>query len=384
MYKRILLILLLFLGLQTSLMAQDMVRCNQLLEDAREAYTAGMVELVPELILPCIESGLTGSPKIEAYKLVINAYLFDYLPDEADKLMSDFLDENPNYEGLASDPAEFKLLLDAHKQRRAEEAAALVIAARNQQLEDMAAEKKAEEQRKFERKGQGSASLDTDKPRIGFLIGISGSNGAVLEPYSVGDPNLHGGEYSLAPGFVLGAKMDLPLSRVIELGLGLQFSQINLSYSATPYDFTSYQYKEAENKIQLPLSMAIYLNPKAQTRAYIRLGFVADYLISASASGTRTYTESGTYLRDVELQKVTITDTRSRMNMQGVLGAGVNIPLQKAFLFVEAAYSVGFLQTNRAEHRYNNQDMLWVLYHVDSDFRINQLLLNVGMTWNLN
>jgi hypothetical protein len=178
--------------------------------------------------------------------------------------------------------------------------------------------------------------------------------------------------------------MDLPLSKVIELGLGLQFSQINLTYTATPYDFTSYKYKESENKIQLPLSMALYLNPKSRTRAYIRLGVVADYLISASASGTRTYTESSTYLRDVELQKVTITDTRSRMNIQGVVGAGVNIPLQNAFFFVEAAYSVGFFQTNRAEHRYNNQDMLWVLYHVDSDFRINQLLLNVGMTWNLN
>jgi hypothetical protein len=354
------------------------------LEDAKEAYSAGMVELVPELLLPCIKSGLTGSPKSEAYKLVINAYLFDYLPDEADKLMSDFLDENPNYVGQASDPAEFKLLLNAHKERRAVEAAALVAAARTRQLEEQAAQQRAEEQSKQEKKSKGSGNQNTDKPRLGFLIGISGSNGKILEPYSVGDPNLHEGDYSMAPGFVLGAKMDLPLSKVIELGLGLQFSQINLSYSATPLDFTSYKYKESENKIQLPVSIAVYLNPNARTRAYFRLGVVADYLISASASGTRTYTESGTYLRDVELQKSTITDARTRMNMQGVLGVGVNIPLQNAFLSIEAAYSVGFFQSNRAEHRYNNQDILWVLYHVDSDFRINQFLLNVGMTWNLN
>jgi hypothetical protein len=275
-------------------------------------------------------------------------------------------------------------LLNAHKERRAEEAAVLVAAARARQLQEQAAQKSAEEQSKLEKKNKGTANQDNDKPRLGFVIGISGSNGNILEPYSVGDPNLHGGEYTLAPGFILGAKMDLPLSRVIELGLGLQFSQINLTYTATPYDFTSYKYKESENKIQLPLSMALYLNPDAQTRVYLRLGVVADYLISASASGTRTYTESGTYIRDVELQKSTITDTRSKMNMQGVLGAGVNIPLQNAFLSIEAAYSVGFFQTNRPEHRYNNQDMLWVLYHVDSDFLINQLLLNVGMTWNLN
>ncbi len=40
MFKRILFILPLFLGLQTSLLAQDMVRCNQLLEDARDTNTA--------------------------------------------------------------------------------------------------------------------------------------------------------------------------------------------------------------------------------------------------------------------------------------------------------------------------------------------------------
>lgn len=188
----------------------------------------------------------------------------------------------------------------------------------------------------------------------------------------------------MAPGFGLGAKMDLPFSKIFELGLGLQFSQVNLSYSASPYNFTSYTFKESENKIQLPISMALYLNPMAQTRIFLRLGLVADYLLSASSSGTRTYTESGTYLPDVELQKSTITDTRSQMNMQGILGAGVNIPLQKAFLSLEVAYSAGILQSNRPEHRYNNQEMLWVLYHVDSDFRINQLLLNVGMTWNLN
>ncbi len=112
---------------------------------------------------------------MEAYKLVINAYLFDYLPDEADKLMSDFLDENPNYESLASDPAEFKLLLNVHKEKRAAEAAALVIAARNKQLEELAAQKQAEEQSKQDRKVPGSSALSTDKPRLGFVVGITGS-----------------------------------------------------------------------------------------------------------------------------------------------------------------------------------------------------------------
>ena len=83
-----------------------MVGCPQLLEDAKEAYAAGMVELVPELLLPCLESGLSGVLLQEAYKLMINAYLFDYLPEQADSLMSDYLDEFPEYQSVPADPAE--------------------------------------------------------------------------------------------------------------------------------------------------------------------------------------------------------------------------------------------------------------------------------------
>ena len=134
----------------------------------------------------------------------------------------------------------------------------------------------------------------------------------------------------------------------------------------------------------MPVSMLVYLNPKGQTRAYLRVGVVADYLFSASAYGTRTYEETDSYLKDVEVEKMDISETRSRMNMQGLLGVGVNIPLQNAFLSIEASYTAGFFQTNKSEDRYDNQDILWILYHVDSNFRVNQLLLSVGMTWNLN
>ena len=82
MRKILLLIFPLVIWFQIDLRGQDQVGCSQLLVDAREAYAAGMVELVPDLLLPCIESGLSGEAKTEAYKLVITSYLFDYLPDD--------------------------------------------------------------------------------------------------------------------------------------------------------------------------------------------------------------------------------------------------------------------------------------------------------------
>jgi hypothetical protein len=275
-------------------------------------------------------------------------------------------------------------LLEVHRQKREEEAAAAIAAARVRQQEEQAAIQRADDERKQARRGQGTSSLNIEKPRIGFVIGVSGSMGLLIEPYNISDPMLDEGSFSMAPGILLGARVDLPVSKAIEIGLGLHYNRINLSYSADPFEFTSYKYHECQNRMQLPISMAVYLNPSGQNRFYFRAGLVTDYMISASAYGTRTYSEAGTYLRDVEWEKVQITASRSHMNMHGLWGAGVTIPLNKSFLFVEAAYMAGFFQANNGDMRYDNEDIVWMLYHVDSDFRINQLTLNFGMTWNLN
>ena len=114
MPHRIFLFLVLSLGIQ-SLLAQDLVDCTYLLEDSKEAYEAGMVELVPELLLNCIQSnGLSGEARVDAYKLVISSYIFDYRPAEADSLMDDFVREFPGYRAENTDQQEFVFLLDAH------------------------------------------------------------------------------------------------------------------------------------------------------------------------------------------------------------------------------------------------------------------------------
>jgi len=370
-----------------------MVGCTQLLEDAKEAYAAGMVDLVPELLSSCLENGLSGAAKVEAYKLVINAYLFDYLPDEADKQMSAFLEEFPDYQAQPTDPAEFKLLLESQKEQRAEAAAALAAAERARQEEEAEAIRQAELERQQQLKetskplGTSQAAVKTsnvEAPRLGFVVGISGNFGKISESYSVGDPMQEGGSFSLSPGFLFGGKADFPLGKSLDFGIELLYNRVNLNYQASPFTFSSYTFRECENRFQLPLSLAIYLNPYDKTRFYFRVGLVADYMISASAYGTRSYTGTDVFQRDVELEKVSITNTRSRLSLFGLAGLGLSIPLKKAFLYVETRYAGGLFLANLEENRYENQDIIWMLYHVDSNFRVNQVSLNFGMTWNLN
>ena len=354
--------------------AQDLVSCSQLYEDAREAYAAGMVEVVPELLVPCLEAGsLTGTVKQEAYKLVINAYLFDYLPDEAGNMMERFIDDFPGYRAQPNDPAEFKLLLDARLRARGVDPDREVISQEGREQQE---------------------GIRTDEPRqvirkppfeygnsMGFNLGFNTTFPLVVERYSIGDPTGDEGSFGAASGFQFGANMNLWLSEQIELALGIQFNRPGFKYSATPLSFASYTYHEYQSHLQLPVSMLIRLNPEAdRISIYLRLGIIADYLLVAKGEGTRSYTD---LLRDVTVEKMNITESRSRLNLHGTAGIGVRFPLENSFFFLETRFASGLFLVNRPENRYLNEDITWLIYHVDSDFKINQLSFEAGMAWNL-
>ena len=58
-------------------------------------------------------------------------------------------------------------------------------------------------------------------------------------------------------------------------------------------------------------------------------------------------------------------------------------PLEKSFIFIETRFTSGLFLTNREENRYENQDITWLIYHVDSDFKIQQLSFSAGIAWKL-
>ena len=367
--------------------AQEQVGCPQMLEDAREAYEAGMVELVPELLNPCLESGLSGENLREAYKLVITAYLFDYLPDRADMLMDDFLEKFPDYEPSPGDPSEFVLLLEEHSQqealRQAEEQQA------EEGEEDVVAREEVEEEPVIPeeepvRRREAPARKEVFGS-IGFSLGGNLSFPGLIEKYSIGDPELDQGGFGLSvPGFQMGAVMNLRMGRSVDAVLGISYSRLRLNYTGEPFSFTSYTYRESENRLGIPLTLSVKFNPDDRVTAYLRFGVVTEYLFSASASATRSYTETGTaFLRDVELEKVDITGSRSPLQLMGTAGPGISFPFPRGRFFLESRFHFGILKTNDEEHRYDQQELTWLIYHVDSDFRVNYLTLSAGMVWNL-
>jgi len=376
MRKWILIFLPLFLWFQSSA-AQDVVGCTQLLEDAKEAYSAGMVELVPELLLPCLESGgLTGTPKQEAYKLVINAYLFDYLPEEADSLMNGFVEDFPNYRAGENDPAEFALLLETHLLAKGIDPNKQPVITVDKSVETI-----------DQRTQPSKTKPVVVRPPVdygssmGFELGVNGTFPLLIERYSLGDLAQDDGSFGFEPGFQAGITMNLKLARSVETSFGLGYNRTRFNYTSSPLPFTTYIYHESQDRLQLPASMIFIFNPQSgRTGVYVRVGIMADYLLAASGEGTRSYTES---LSDVVVEKTKITDSRTRLNLHGMAGIGLRFPLEKSFIFIETRFTSGVFLTNREENRYENQEITWLIYHVDSDFKIQQLSFSAGIAWKL-
>ncbi len=373
MPKGILIFLVLCLGTQT-LRAQDLVDCTYLLEDAREAYEAGMVELVPEFLLECIQSsGLSGEAKKEAYKLVINSYIFDYLTAEADSLMDGFVREFPDYRAVNSDPQEFVFLLDAHLTALGIDPNLTPEDTRPEVVETKAPGYFA---RRNITKGAGEYG-NTVGFNVGATLGISNT----LEGYSVGDPGQDDSRFGLLPGFQTGAEVNLILNRRLEASFGLLYNLTRFSYSASPLSFTSYRYVESQHLVELPLTLVLKLNPENRKICYyLRGGLVPSYLLNASGKGTRSYEASQD---DVVVDQIDISASRVKFNLAGLLGGGVRIPLDNAFIFGEIRWVTQILQANLEADRYPNSDLTWLLYHVDSDFRVHQLSICGGICWDL-
>ncbi len=370
MTKRILIFLLLSIGYQT-LMAQDPAGCNFLLEDAKEAYTAGMVELIPALLLPCLEAGgLSGSPRREAYKLVINAYLFDDLPQDAENLMNRFVEEYPNYRAGGTDPAEFVLLLNTILQNKGIDPDDLI---------EYVAEGDTASTRS--RRPRREKVLGVSGHSLGFQSGFNGSLSQVMERYSLGDPGQDQGHFGIRPGFQLGATVNYVLNERFEISADLLFNLTRFSYSATPLADISYKYIENGNHFQMPVSLIYVLNPESEALTYYaKAGVVADFLLSAHGSGTRTSDAAG---NEVSVGKTEISGSRNQINLLWMAGMGLRYPLNRSFFFAEARFSMGILESNRADSRYMNNDLNWMLYHVDSDFRTHQLSICAGICWDI-
>lgn len=310
-------------------------RCALNLIEAKEKYAAGQIQEVPKLLLDCINQGFTYDDRIGAYKLLINAYIFDDNIEAAERYMLEFLDNFPDYEPTSDDPFEFVTLFDQYD-------------------------------------NEPGYSL-------GGFLGTNLCMVRVTEPFGVNSVNEINGDYKIAPGFNLGGQFNYYLGSKTELSLEPMFSSKKIKYEVNPFSFTRTEYLENQGRFELPVSL-VYKLSRNEISPYIRLGFMSSMMVSAKAESSRTYTNTGgVSIDDISGSRVDIIEKRNHFNIAGLIGGGLRYELDKAYFFFDVRYNLGLNGLVDPESRRDAaDDNIWLYYNVQDDFVMNDIAFSFG------
>lgn len=312
--------------------------CRSTLVEAGQLYNQGLIDEIPELLAPCMEEGFTRAEMIEAYKLVILAYLFDDDRLEAEKMMDEFLQKYPEYDLMPNDPKEFEYLFESYK-------TSAVISASFQMgtllsMPSVRAMYSTFDQNSIE---------DQARPGMGFLIGVGASR-----------------------------EFDENWAAHVELLLSIHnytFKQASNSvYQSETYEFGSVELKETMNKIDIPIT-ATYSFGEGDIKYYLRGGMGIGFISKVKGDFVRSHSlaEYSVSANDYDLK-----DLRAGAYFYGVLGGGISYKVPRGNLNVGLRLHFGANNLVKTEQRYSDDQLLSRYAHVDNDFSLNYLSLNIA------
>jgi Outer membrane protein beta-barrel domain len=309
--------------------------CALKLREAQAQYNIGHIEEIPELLKSCLENGFTKEEKLQAYKLLINAYIFDDKSMEAELFMLDFLKKFPEYKLAATDPSEFVDLLN-----------------------------------QFDNNPRSS---------IGFIFGGTMTNVRVIQTYSVNNEKDADAKYtSSGIGFQAGLMYNINLTPQFEISLEPMYIQNTFEYQSSPFSFSILKYTEDQSRIDFPISF-VYTFAKNSFIPYARIGMKTSYLLSGKSDSKRSY------LADIESNDVTgtsvdILDQRKVNNYWAVLGGGFRYRIPGAYVFLDFRYNLGLSnQVNTNSRGNGNDDNTWLYFYRQDDFFLDDIALSVGL-----
>lgn len=324
------LIKIFFLSLPVILMTLQLTgqeNCALNLKRAQEFFSTGQVEAIPPLIESCLQSGFTREEKVQAYKLLINAYVFDDNLEKAEAIMFTFLKKYPEYEVISTDPSEFVNLMEQFDNR----------------------------------------------PRfsLGIIAGGTYSVIRVIEPLNTSPIRGNYGYYNTSGvSYHAGFTFIKNLGKQIELSLEANYKNTVFDHYLDPDKFTSNSYYESQQLVNFPVS-ASYSFGKGKYVPYARLGFNTGILLT---SGADLITTPGT-----ESPRLNNIDNRVPLCFWGIIGTGVRLKIQKAYIFLDVRYNLGLNnQVNTEGKGLTQTDELWLYQTRDDSFYHDDLNFSIG------
>jgi hypothetical protein len=312
--------------------------CATKIQEAQKYYDQGMIEEIPKMLAPCMESGFTHVQKIEAYKLIILSYLFDDNQFEAEKTMVEFLKKYPEYEIMPNDPVEFVYLFESYR--------------------------------------------TTSVFSFGITAGFNLTDPRVIEPYSVFDMRNVTLKNTMKPGFQVGIGIGRYISKKMFVNLEFKFSEnrygfadeIKIPLTGGNDGINSVTYSERLYKAVMPLTLSYEFNAK-KVHYFIRAGFSIGRITGVTGVASRKYAEE---LPAITGETQDILSNRKNMLYSAIVGTGIRYKVPRGVLTVEFRTNWGLNNIVRPERRYSNKQQITKSYYIDDDFSLNTFALSAG------
>jgi hypothetical protein len=330
--KREYLVALLFcLGANFALHGQE--DCSTVLSKAQKQYDAGVIEQIPKMLQPCIESGFTREEKTQAYKLIIMSYLFDNNTKMSESAMLDFLKKYPEYEIQPADQAEFIQLFNTYR--------TLPISS------------------------------------VGIIMGTNSSN--IVTSSWFNDPKTERNYSSSGFSYQLGFSFRRYLLNKFDINIEAFYvqSSYQLSYVDTVASGFTVGYSETQSRIEVPLTLIYTPYAFGKFTTFARGGVNFGYLMNAKA----TYTGQPENSKPYTDPESSILDRRTRFQIMAVLGAGICYKIKHSDIFLEMRYNLGLKNQVNTRYDLNDLSSQTKYFYTDNAFKINYLCFSVGFNY---
>jgi hypothetical protein len=314
--------------------SQEAGSCAEKLKNAQALFARGQVEQVPLMLSECLKSGFSREEYLDAYKLLIQSYMFEDKLLKADSAMLEFLKKNPEYELSPTDHSSFVHLFSEFIVKP-------VI--------------------------QVSFHIGTNIPYLTFIDpkfifgepGESTYNSELLNLY-----------ISLEAKFELNKKMDLNIETAYS-----QLSFINVE--KIPNNGTT-TYTETQRRIEIPLSMTYNFKRFGKLTPYGRLGFGP--ALSLGSIGTPEFKPSDINGYSLPALDIDRAGSRIKLDIFVQAGGGIKYKTRGGFFFTELRTNIGFFDQVIREGYSTEEQELARYFYADDDFNLNALNFTLGYT----
>lgn len=303
--------------------------CSDQLRQVQRNFDDGLLDDIPSLLADCMKEGFTKEEKTNAYKLLIQTYLFSEETQKADEVMIQFLSEFPSYKMAVNDPKEFINLYNTYR----------------------------------------------TKPifRLEVMAGLSFCMPVVVQPYGISDLKSTG--YQSRMGYHFEMSYINTLYQNFNYSLGASFTLMNYGQTSSPYDYSTVEAVFSDMYMGIPMAIR-YNYSIGRINLFARAGIEPAFLVSSKVDLTRT--------DDILERSEPFTGTEdligahNRFDLRPLISLGTKLNIGRDQLMISAGYKFSTSSQLNEAKRYSNLTLGDKYYFLEDELLLNQTFITLS------